>query len=240
MRRRKLLLVGSIGIGVWLLSRSRPVHAIVQSTRSGAPQAAPEVLTAPAGFLTRQFDSIYRAQCGRVPVEYLRALAHQESRSNPGETKGACWGLLQVCPCVLESYNERFGTSWSMGTDMLRADRNAQVACELIQRIPGFYVKQHPRAFPGGFSFTSRRHVELLTMGWNAGWSESRGVSGAIGKLLSFGYGPSQITIDAISRASRAGRFPSKFTAKLGQKNVVPWVRDVSGFYFRELRAPGV
>jgi hypothetical protein len=77
-------------------------------------------------------------------------------------------------------------------------------------------------------------------MGWNAGWSESRGVSGAIGKLLSFGYGPSQITIEAISRASRAGRFPSSFTAKLGQEDVPPWVRGVSRLYFQALRSAGV
>jgi hypothetical protein len=236
MRRRKLLALGSVGIGLWILGRSKPVHAIIPVNRANeGPASTP----APEGYLPRTYDAIYRAECPGVPAEYLRALAYQESRTNPGETKGSCWGLLQVCPVVLKDYNEKFGTGWTMGNEMLQAEKNARVACELIRRIPGFYVAQHPQAFPGGFSWSDRRHVDLLTMGWNTGWSESTGVCGAIGTLLGMGKNAVKVTIDAISQASRAGLFPAKFTAKLGQANVPPWVKGVSALYFRELRAPG-
>jgi hypothetical protein len=236
MRRRRWLLYGGVGLGLWILGRSKPAHAIFPELKAKGATMPPSQ----SPITPTKLDTIYREECSGIPVEYLQALAHQESRTNPGETKGACWGLLQVCPTVLKSYNERFDTSYRMGVEMLEARLNVRVACELISRIPRFYVSQHPKAFPGGFSWSNRRHVDLLTMGWNAGWSESRGVAGAIGTLLSWGYGPEQVTVSAISRASQAGRFPSAFTAKLGQEDVVPWVRRVSALYFQALRRPGV
>lgn len=230
MRRRRLLLAGGIGLGFWLLGRSKPAHAIIPTKKSGA--ASPPRADTP-------LDTIYREECSGIPVEYLQALAHQESRTNPKEMKDACWGLLQVCPTVLTSYNKRFGTSYQMGVEMLEARLNVRVACELIGRIPGFYVSQHPAAFPGGFSWSNRRHVDLLTQGWNAGWSESRGVSGAIGLLLDWGYSADQITAAAIAKASKDGRFPSNITKRLGERGTT-WLRKVSALYFQNLRSTGV
>lgn len=183
------------------------------------------------GNLPTNFDGLFSRNCSGVPVEYLRALAKRESNFNPFEKEDPAWGLLQVVPTVLSSYNERFNTTYTK-YDLLNPDINTKIACELISRISKFYNDKHPEAFPGGFFWYNRRHVELVTFGWNAGWSESRGVAGVIGHLVSIGESPENITIDAVYQAALKLDYISEH---LKNYNKVIWCKSVVDLFIKEI-----
>lgn len=123
--------------------------------------------------LSRQYDSLFSRYRGRVPVNYLRALAYSESRMNPKDTGGSYWGLMQVgIPNVLPSYNKRHGTSYT-STDLLNPDVNVKIASDLLNRIIVAYGKHpSPTMRPSG----GAEFWKLLTAGWNSGYSEAGGV----------------------------------------------------------------
>lgn len=129
--------------------------------------------------ISRQYDYLFSRYAGALPVNYLRALAHSESRLNPGDTGGSYWGLLQVgIGNVLPSYNDRHGTSYT-SQDLLNPDINVKIAADLLNRIVVAYSKHpSPTMRPGG----GREFWKLLTAGWNSGYSEG----GGVGKVVTY------------------------------------------------------
>ena len=179
------------------------------------------------------FDEIYRAECPGVPIEYLRALAKRESDTNAAERKGSAWGLLQVHTSLLADYNEVNGTTYT-SEDRLDPRINVRIACWLLYRIRTLYGRWHPKTFPGGrFDWTNRAHVEIMTLAWNAGWSNSRGV-GAVISWLETRRRP--VTLETIIEA--APGVPN-VTELLSRTNKIPWVRSVADLYFRARKFAG-
>ncbi len=190
--------------------------------------------TRPGTGLSQAYDGIFRAECSSIPVEFLRALAKNESGFNANDTNGPAWGLLQVVEVVRQSYNRRFGTSHSRQA-LLEPRINARLACELLSRIAHVYSTRHARAFPAA-SWRDRRFIELLVFGWNAGYSEVAGTGYVIGVLEDQGLAPAAIDLERVHATAiarpRAGRH-------LKMPHRVRWSRKVASDYFAELTRAG-
>ncbi len=177
--------------------------------------------------LSRRFDSVFDRYRDSIPVEYLRALAWRESGMNPGSSSGPAWGLLQVVEVVRRDYNRLEGTPFTRD-DLLDSEVNVAIACSLLQRIVASYRKNHPRVANLQEDWSNLRFVELLTFGWNAGYSEAGGV-GRVARYLE-GRGITDITIDLV-RASAADAGASRHLAKTDK---VSWCKGVAALYRRE------
>jgi len=178
------------------------------------------VSSAEATTLDAGYDGVYAAQCPRVPVEYLHALAAKESDTNPRETKGGAWGLLQVVESVRLDYNKKFGTSYTR-QDLLVPAVNVKIACDLFETIA--------RGL-GGVDWSNITEVNVFTFAWNAGWSQSTGVTGVVRYLREQGQ---PVTIDTVSKAAATLPWASKY---LTDSSKVTWCKKVGALYLHELR----
>jgi len=184
------------------------------------------------GALPKTYDDVYRQHCPSIPVEYLRALAKKESDNNPRESTGGAWGLLQVVQDILEEYNQRYGTSYTL-SDRLDPVVSVRMACYAFGQIIEWFDLHHQVAFEGGFNWANLRHVNLLTFAWNAGWSESRGVAGVIGYLEAAGVPGDSITIDLVRRTAERLTWTSEHVKR---QDKVDWCKKVTLLYLQELR----
>lgn len=177
------------------------------------------------------YDYVFRAECPGIPVEYLRALARHESDMNPSEATGGAWGLLQVWwqGSVLDDYNEREGTSYTRD-DLLDPSINARIACTTLHRIANYYGRAFPRVFPRP-SWRDRRFVEIVTLGWNAGWGEKSGVAYVIAVLEDEGH-TTDVDLDMIADA--VFTLP-QVTDKLRRTAPYGWVRKVVAGYLAQI-----
>jgi hypothetical protein len=131
--------------------------------------------------LSTRFDPLFAKHGGSIPVAYLRALAQRESGMNPSSNAGkaAAQGLLQITTTVRDSYNQANGTSYTRD-DTLDPELNVKMATGLLKRIIAGY-KRHPSANLQE-NWQNPAFVQLLTAGWNAGYSEG----GGVGKIASY------------------------------------------------------
>ena len=151
--------------------------------------------------LSRAYDEYFERWRGEIPVEFMRALAKNESGFNPRDTVEPAWGLCQVVETVREDYNTRHGTSFRR-SDLLDPDVNVRIAADLINRIARRYREVHPATF-GNASWRERRFVELVIAGWNAGYSEAAGVGYVIGRLEEQGVRGDLIDIGRVVEYAR-------------------------------------
>ena len=193
-------------------------------TRASAPSTTTNRLA------PRTFDSIFARYGQGIPVSYLRALALRESSMNPRSSTGPAWGLLQVVEVVREDYNQRTGSRFTR-QDLLDPIVNVSIAASALATIVRSYAQNHPRVRNLQPDWNNPRFIELLTFGWNAGWSERGGV-GRVSTYLEQ-RGVLNQTIDTIHQASRAaGASPH-----LANAAKVAWSKSVAAQYFRELAA---
>lgn len=198
----------------------RPANGLARaSTPAGAQRLAP-----------RTFDSIFAAHGQGIPVPYLRALALNESNMNPRASSGPALGLLQVLEVVRQDYNQRTGATYAR-QDLLDPVINVRIATSALATIAHSYATNHPRVRNLHPDWRNPRFIELLTFGWNAGWSERGGV-GRVAKYLEQ-RGVFDQTIDTIHQAARAaGASPH-----LSNTAKVAWCKRVAAQYARELAA---
>lgn len=198
----------------------------LMSARATPP--APREVPVPGGLTTR-FDGIFRRHCPGIPVPFLRALAKNESDFNPLDTQGPAWGLMQVVESVRREHFERTGRA-ATRRELLDPEVNVEVACALLSKIAKNYHKNHPRTL--AIDWGSRRWVELLVAGWNAGWSRGGGVQHVVAAMERNGYRSAEITIDTMQKAAldlpRAARF-LKMPARLR------WWRRVADAYMAQI-----
>jgi soluble lytic murein transglycosylase-like protein len=177
------------------------------------------------------FDPIFVRRCPGIPVEFVRALVKSESDFRPAlvNPKSNATGLLQITQVVVTGWNERTGARLSL-PHLVDPDLNVTIGCDLVKRIADSYSRFHPRSLSR--DFTSRRWVELLALGWNAGYSEASGVGHVVGQLEARGLSPAQITVDAVH--AEALRLPSavRFLREDGR---VLFAKRVAARYFDEL-----
>jgi hypothetical protein len=184
--------------------------------------------SAPSGLAPRSFDSVFAAYGQGLPVTYLRALALRESNMTPRASSGPAVGLLQVIDVVREDYNQRTGAKYSR-QDLTDPAINVAIAASALSTIAHSYAQNHPRVPNLQPNWSNPRFVELLTFGWNAGWSERGGV-GRVSKYLEQ-RGVLDQSIDVIHQTSRAaGASPH-----LANAAKVAWSKSVAAQYLREL-----
>jgi hypothetical protein len=186
------------------------------------------------GFATssrvRRYDPVFQRYRGGIPIEYVRALVERESNGQATARAGTAIGLMQIVPVVLDDYNKRHGTKYR-SEHLTDAATNVAIGCELLRIIIESYRKNHPRIRTLQVDWNNARFVELLTFGWNAGFSEAGGV-GRVARYLE-GLGALDITIDQVAaHAKLAGA-----SKHLSNSAKVTWCMSVVALYLRELDA---
>ena len=176
------------------------------------------------------FEALFAERAGSVPVPFLRALALHESGFNPQivNPKSHATGLFQITATALESYNARNRTAHVLA-DLTDPTLSTEVAVDHIGRILAVYA-EHPSLKT---DWTSRRFVELLVFGWNAGHN---GVAWLAGKLEARrGISPDRITVDTVRQL--AGQISNSPYLSSGSR--VVWAKAVTRTYFGDEPLPG-
>jgi hypothetical protein len=184
------------------------------------PKAAPGI--------SREFDALFDRFGLGIPVPYLRALAKKESDMNPKEKTDPAWGLLQVIEAVRLGFNQREGAEYSR-EDLLNPEINVRIVASSLRRIIASYARNHPQVPNLAERWDNPRFVELVTFGWNAGFSEKAGV-GKVVQLLE-AAGIYDITIDTVHEWAR-GTFGA--SPHLLRKDKVAWSKSVTALYYAE------
>lgn len=192
---------------------------------------APNTQTPRRAFATsdrvRRFDPVFERYRGTLPIEYVRALVERESNGRPSVRAGNAVGLMQIVPVVLTDYNKRHGTAYR-SEHLADPAINVAIGCELLGLIVESYRKHHPRIASLQADWNNPRFVELLTLGWNAGFSEAGGV-GRVARYLEE-LGALDLTIDQVSaHAKLAGA-----SKHLSNPAKVAWCKSVVALYQRE------
>lgn len=177
--------------------------------------------------LSKKFDELFARFGGRIPVAYLRALAQRESSTNPEEASGPAWGLLQVVEVVRRDFNRRNGTRFRR-QHLLDPETNVRIATDLLNRIIESYEHNHPNVPNLQADWHNSRFVELLTFGWNAGYSERGGV-GKVARYMEAKGDAAGVTIDTVFDSAK----PAKASRHLSNPRKVRWCKSVARL-FRE------
>jgi hypothetical protein len=183
--------------------------------------------SAPAVGLPRHYDHLYERYRGTLPIEYLRALVERESGTNPNARTYAARGLMQIIPIALTDYNTRHGTHYQLD-HLFDPAINIAIGCELLRVIITSYQRNHPQVSNLRANWGNPRFVELLTFGWNAGFSEVGGV-GLVARHLER-RGITDLTVDLIHRTAQAAG-ASKY---LADPMSVRWCKSVAALYDHE------
>jgi hypothetical protein len=197
----------------------------------GAKPIDPYSAQKPTSGLPRRFDAVFDRYRGEIPIEYLRALVDRESNSEPKQRTGSAIGLMQIIPVVLDDYNTRNGTHYKP-EHLVDPAINVAIGCELLVIIiAGYAGHSHVPNLQANWS--NLRFVELLTFGWNAGFSEAGGV-GRVARYLE-NHGITDLTIDRVSQAASA----AGASKHLSNAAKVKWSKSVAALYARERALSG-
>ncbi len=190
------------------------------------PTTAPKII-GPTQPISRAFDPLFLAFGPTLPASYLRALAAHESDMHPDAGSGPGRGLFSIVDVVLADFNERHHTHFVVA-DLFKPVVNVQIGADTLGRIVDSYAKNHPDVPNLREDWNHPRFVELVTFGWNAGFSER----GGVGRVAAFlaRQGRRDLTIDIVAaNAAAAGA-----TAHLTNPNKARYCRDVVATYLRE------
>ncbi len=116
----------------------------------------------------------------KVPPRLILALIDRESGGNPNAVNRAsgAGGLMQVTKIALLDYNQRHNTKHTMA-NVLHPDLNVQIGAELLSRIADNYAANNGLKI----DWRSRPFVDLVVLGWNAGYSQKNGVGRVLVQL---------------------------------------------------------
>ena len=246
MRRKDKMFIAAAGaaaFGAWALQRratraaaERLEASVRDVSLASATETSPSPVSTPErkGQVSRKYDAIFREHGRGLPIAYLRSLVKRESNLNPRSAKGAAWGLMQVIEVVRKDYNKRHSTRYTRN-DLLDPRINVTIGADLLVRIIASYGRNHPDVPNLQETWNNRRFVELLTFGWNAGYSERGGV-GKVARYLEQQGRHDDITIDTIHGAARAARA----SRHLSNVRKVRWCKGVAGLFARERARDGV
>lgn len=175
-------------------SASAPATTALASPASPRTVAAP-----PPEGLSRAFDPIFGAFAfgRRIPVAYLRALAWSESRLRSEIDRG----LFQIASITRDEFARRQKLE-PAALDLNNPMTNTAIAVDTLATIKASLAKNHPRQVNAIENWSNPLFVELLSLAWNAGWSEARGV----GRVLAYldERGVFDATIHDIAKHARA------------------------------------
>ena len=212
-------------IGLPATTSSSPIETRPAST--SRPSMTAPMLQYATSARVRRFDPVFQRYRGTIPIEYLRALVERESNGLPNVRGGSAIGLMQIVPVVLDDYNKRHGTTYRT-EHLTDPATNVAIGCELLRIIIESYRKNHPRVRTLQADWNNPQFVELLTFGWNAGFSEAGGL-GRIARYLE-GLGAVDITIDQVAAHAK----PAGASKHLSNPAKVAWCKSVVALYLRE------
>lgn len=189
--------------------------------------------------LPRTFDDLFAMHGQGLPVAYLRALAWHESRLDPRATtkRSSATGLLQIIDVVRSDHNRIHGTAYTR-EDLFDPVVNITIAAAALRRIIDSYARNH-RACPNLVEDWNNQHfATLVTLGWNAGWSERAGVGRVVGYLKQLGT--TDITAELVHQHARA----AGANEYLQRADRLAWAQKVARQYAaeraRDATTPGV
>ncbi|MCB9830277.1 MAG: transglycosylase SLT domain-containing protein [Planctomycetes bacterium] len=214
------------------LARGDRTRVAASTTRAAGAATAPHTPTTArppgqAALASRGFDPVFASYGHGLPVSYLRALALRESDLNPRAVTGSAVGLLQVIDIVRRGFNERHGTRYAR-RDLFDPAINVTIGTDVLTRIVDAYERFHPDVPNLRADWDNPRFVELLTFGWNAGFSERAGVGHVVDVLTA--RGQRDLTIDDVHRAAKG----AKASPHLSNPAKVRFAKAVTAQYLRE------
>lgn len=225
---------GLAALGAYLATREEPTKASIRpSDDAPPPVATSSIATSPPRLtgqrLSRAHDDIFRQHGRAIPVAYLRALAHAESGMRADDPLG----LINVVPIALADYNRRHPAEVVRAPDLRRPEVSVRVASDILRTIIASYARHHPDVVALREDWDNPVFVELLTFGWNAGFSQRAGVGRVVAHLRR--VAPSTpITIDSVARAARdAGAADT-----LRNPRKLSYCKGVVAAYLREVADP--
>jgi hypothetical protein len=170
---------------------------------------------------TRRFDPLFARHANGLPVAYLRALANAESGLDPTKvnSRSGATGLFQITQPALSSFNDRHRLRLEL-PHLSDPALNTRVATDHLASILGAYRARQSLS-P---DWESRRWVELLTLGWNAGHNA---LTRIVERLEQMGLPVERITAEAVGEAAAALR-----RRYLSDPARVAWARRVADAYF--------
>lgn len=175
----------------------------------------------------RTYDDVFAIRGRGLPIPYLRALALHESDLRPRLSDGPAWGLLQVIEVVREDFNRRERANYTR-QNLLDPAINVTIAASAIALIVKSYATNHPNSKNMVTDWRNPQFVALVTLGWNAGWSERAGVGRVVSYLEQRGV---DVTINAVFDAAKAaGASPH-----VSNPRKLAWCKQVTRQYFAEL-----
>lgn len=170
---------------------------------------------------TSPYEPVFARYAGNIPQAYLRTLAFKESSFKPDNVhpQSHATGLFQITATALQSFNNAKRSRLSLA-HLTDPALNTQVAVHHL----GSVVNAYRRVNSLKPDWSSRRWLELLTLGWNAGHNA---VISLASKMEKAGLPPERITADTVSHLARAtGR--AKYVAEPGR---VVWSKSVADMF---------
>jgi len=215
-----LALVTIGGAGLLLEPRGERDHA---PSSESPRRPGPDSTTTP---IPRTFDPIFARHGQGIPVAFLRALAWNESRHDPRVTsrRSSATGLLQIIDVVRADHNRLHGTAYTRA-DLHDPVINVTIAASALRRIVQSYARNHPEVRNLLEDWNNFRFAELLTQGWNAGWSERAGL-GRVARYLEQ-LRTTNITAALIQQHARA----AGATPHLADPARLAWAQKVARAY---------
>jgi hypothetical protein len=180
---------------------------------------------------TSPFEPIFARHAGAIPQPYLRSLAFKESGFRPEvvHPRSRATGLFQITATALKSFNDANRSELAL-PHLTNPEMNTRVAVHHLKSVINVYRRYRSLA-P---DWSSRRWVELLTLGWNAGHNA---VAALAAQMEASGIPSERITVESVSELARAtGRAP--YVADPAR---VTWAKSVASLFLGggEAPAPG-
>lgn len=174
-----------------------------------------------SGTTNSPYEPIFAKYAGAIPQAYLRTLAYKESsfKADVVHPQSNATGLFQITSICLQGFNKAKGTNYKLA-QLKDPTLNTIVAVHHLGHVISTYAQVRSLA-P---DWTSRRWLELLTLGWNAGHNA---IIGLAKQMEAAGLPPERITIDAASQLARAtGK--AKYVA---EPDRVAWSKTVATMF---------
>jgi hypothetical protein len=167
------------------------------------------------------FEAAFARYAGAIPQTYLRSLAYKESGFRPDvvHPRSKATGLFQITKIALDDFNKRQGSRYTL-EQLKEPTLNTGVAAHHLTAVIASYAR-YPALRP---DWSSRRWVELLTLGWNAGHNA---VIALASKLAASGIPPDRITVDSVSQLARA----TGTGTYVADPARVSWAKSVASMY---------
>lgn len=227
-----LVTIGGAGLLDEGSAAARDHLSSLSSTASSAASAAVSPMRRaaaepPAPRLPRTFDELFALHGRGLPVAYLRALGWYESRLQRDATtkQSSATGLLQIIDVVRTDHNRIYGTAYTR-EDLIDPVVNIAIGAAALRRIIGSYKRNHADCPNLVEDWNNHHFVALLTLGWNAGWSERAGV-GRVVRYLKQQLGTTDITAELVHQHARA----AGATKYLQRPDRLAWAEKVARQY---------